>query len=122
MLIHTLAIIQDKYPDFRHNNLSPLTIYAVENSKMENSYKYDSMIFKVPNIEIDIKISNFEYSYLNSKYFSRKAKKVDLFGKNNKYFDLNMFLSKIDRTKLSKEDMDFVNESSTIKVRFYKKK
>ena len=121
MLIHTLAIIQDKYPDFRHNNLSPLTIYTVENSKMENSYKYSSMLFKIPDKKIDIKISNFEYSYLNSKYFSRKAKKIDLFGKNNKYFDLYMFLSKIDRTKLSKQDMDFVNEIAPKKSDFMKK-
>ena len=78
-VIHTLAVIQNKYPNFCHNelNLDNFFLYLKAENGLNNNYIFKDKKFVVP-CNFDIKICNFEKASLNSK--------------KNKYFDLHYFL------------------------------
>ena len=81
-IIHTLAVIQNKYPNFCHNelNLDNVFLYLKAKEGLHNNYIFRDKKFVVP-CNFDIKICNFEKASLNSK--------------NNKYFDLHYFLGNV---------------------------
>lgn len=108
-ILHTLAIIQDKYPNFRHNNLNLKSIFINSIESKDVTYKLNNLIYKLNGVDLDIKIGNFEKSYLNKRIYSRSSKKIPLFEKKNRYFDIHYFLKSIDKNKLRSEDLDFVN-------------
>ena len=63
-IIHTLAVIQNRYPTFRHNNLNIKYIdgYVKNINAVLNKYDLDGTTFNVPNIGFIYKMSNLEYS------------------------------------------------------------
>jgi hypothetical protein len=66
-IIHTLAIIKNKYPDFNHNNLNLENIFVYINDKNNgkiNKYIYNDVIYNVPYDNFEIKITNFENSII----------------------------------------------------------
>jgi len=64
-IIHTLSVIQNHYPNFRHNNLTLDNIYLYIRDIEQIKYKFKSLTFLLPN-EFEIKIGNFEYAQLDS--------------------------------------------------------
>lgn len=81
-LIHTLAVIQEDYKNFRHLDLSPSNIYMYELDNPENiSYVFNGKMFRIPT-DFSIKIGGFDDSVL--KYDTR-----------NRYYDLHYFLNKL---------------------------
>jgi hypothetical protein len=56
-VLHTLAIIQNKYPTFRHNNLDIKNIYCYLKEKNSNQYEYEleGNKYIIPKIIIIIK-------------------------------------------------------------------
>ena len=81
-VIHTLAIIQNKYPNFRHNDLSVDNIFIYKKVKegLINNYIFKGKKYYVPS-NFDIKIGNFESASLNDK--------------KNKYYDIFYFLKSL---------------------------
>ena len=67
-VVHTLAIIRQKYPDFNHNllNTESIFVYIIENNTHESKYQYDNQEFTVPNNGINIKIGNFKLAEIKS--------------------------------------------------------
>ncbi len=68
-VIHTLGVINEKYPTFSHNNLKFKNVMIYKKSKNESSnskYKFKNLKFKIPNNNFDIKISNFNKSDIES--------------------------------------------------------
>ena len=91
-VLHTLAVIQSKYPKFRHNNLDIKNIYCYLKEKNSNTYEYelDGYKYIIPNIGLELKITNFDESIiageLDNESLIDTLKNVD-----NKY-DVNKFL------------------------------
>jgi hypothetical protein len=68
-VLYTLAVIQDRYPTFKHNNLDLKNIYCYLKEKTDSYYEYiiDDIKFNIPNIGLDIKITNFDDSIIVNK-------------------------------------------------------
>ena len=95
-MIHTLAVIQDEYPKFSHNQLSPsnIFVYLRKDTKSVREYSFNGKKYYVPNPGLDIKITNFGQAELESK--------------NNKYYDLHYFLN----TLLYKSKIDNIDDET----------
>ena len=79
-VIHTLAIINQEFNNFRHNNLILKNIVIYLKKTNDVSFKYTGFkndFFYLPNIGYDIKITNFENSsipnYYNSDYINENS-------------------------------------------------
>lgn len=121
-LIHTLAIIQKDYPNFRHNSLSPSNVMIYLRNELNNKdsvkYSYEKKKFYLKNYNLDIKLTNFVNSNLDNK---NNNSKIPFMGKSNRYFDLHYFLNtllyKFNLKNIDKESVDFINRILPKKVR-----
>ena len=82
-LIHTLAVIQNEYSGFKHNNLllKNIIIYQKKESSIITKYdgfRNDNINFYLPNDGFDIKLSNFEHATIPKHYNDVKTTKDDL--------------------------------------------
>jgi hypothetical protein len=108
-IIHTLAVIQKEFPDFRHNQLIPknVMLYLKKNSKSYTEYEgFKDDKFYLPNEGFDIKITNFENSIIPKHYglFNAKDNNIKFSDKLNPYYDLFTFLNDLleGMTKMSR--------------------
>jgi hypothetical protein len=83
-IISTIAVIQSKYPSFRHNNLKCNNIFIekILNGTPYYYYTIGKKKYYVPSIKYYCQIGNFDFAYLEGN-------------KQNRYFDLHYFLSNI---------------------------
>jgi hypothetical protein len=68
-IIHTLYVIIEKYPHFCHNNLNLNNILVYKKNIYDTNieYKYDKTVKIIDNTNLEIKITNFENSIINSE-------------------------------------------------------
>lgn len=99
-IIYILAFIQNSYPTFRHNDLKPNNVLIKNNfsKKKYIIYKLDNYEFKVPNIGIELKICDFDFSTIdgvieNVKMKSKYVKKAKISSQQNRYYDLHFFFN-----------------------------
>ena len=97
-VIHTLATIQKEFPGFRHNNLklSNIMIYMRKDSNIPVEYNgFRNDHFYLSNFEVDIKITNFEYSVIPKYYglINQKNNMIEFADMDNSYYDLYTFLN-----------------------------
>ena len=133
-VIFILSTIQYYYPTFRHNDLKPNNILIKNNFSKEKYiiYKLDKYTFKVPNIGIDLKISDFDFSCIdgevdNIKINSKYVKKAKISKTSNKYYDLHFFFNflinpsicpdLLDQNYSSNEIIQFINNILPKKLR-----
>ena len=116
-VIHTLAVLQKEFNGFKHNNLilKNIFIYLKNNEEIYSEYDgFKKDIFYLPNIGIDIKISNFEKAII-PKYYE-----ID---KNipNQYYDLYTFMKELlEFNTLNKCDsttIDFFDKYLPLEIR-----
>ena len=127
-IISTLAIIQSKYPGFRHNDFKPNNI-LIDNifiTDYNKKYKYiiNNINYTIPYIGYQIKIWDFDFTcidklIINSKVETKWANKINITSKQNRYYDIHyffnillktIFLPDINNTNyLHNEVIDFVN-------------
>ena len=113
-VIHTLAVIQNEYKYFRHNNLSPdnILVYLKKSTSEYDNYKFNGTSYYVPKNKFIIKIGNFNYSSIPEYYGN--SSKIPFGNKNNKYFDLHFFLNnlldEIDVSGCDKDTTEFINK------------
>lgn len=99
-ILFTLALVQQKYPAFRHNDLKANNILVQKmeiNKEQENCrYRYNigNTKFIIPNIGIQIKIWDFDFACIdgvidNNKVNSDWTKKINISKKENKYYDMH---------------------------------
>jgi hypothetical protein len=97
-VIHTLAIIQDEFEGFRHNNLKLNNIFVYLKKKSESYIEYDGFKkdkFYLPNEGFDIKITNFENAVI-PKYYGMSNydnPSIKFANQSNQYYDLFTFLN-----------------------------
>ena len=78
--------IQDKYQNFRHNNLVLKNIMIQFNNKSNNIYNTKFINFELENDNFELKIYNFHNSILNNNIYYKNIdnnKKI-----KNRYYDI----------------------------------
>jgi len=100
-VIHTLAVLQNEYNGFRHNNmtLKNIVVYLKKSSDTYTEYqsfdKNTEKKYYLPNYGFDIKITNFEHAIIPKYYgqFNTKNKSIKFPDQPNGYYDLFVFLN-----------------------------
>ena len=92
-LIHTLALLQNEYPNFRHNKLdcNNIFVYTKKVTKVYDKYLFNNKEYYLPKNKLNIKIGNFNHSKIPGYYDN--SSKIPFNNKNNNYFDLHYFLN-----------------------------
>ena len=110
-VLHTLAIIQERYPTFRHNNLDLKNIYCYLKEKNSSTYEYklDGNTFIIPNIGLEIKITNFEEANILNEIDNESI--IDSLKTNDNTYDIKIFLESLNKVnKLSNEIKIFIKD------------
>jgi serine/threonine protein kinase len=99
-IISTLAVIQSKYPTFRHNDMKAnnILVHKIDNQAEKFSYKIVSAKYKVPNIGYQIKLWDFDFACIpgiidNIKVESKWTVEINVTPEQNKYYDLHYFFN-----------------------------
>ena len=94
-VLHTLAIIQERYPLFKHNNLDLKNIYCYLKEKNNNTYDYvlDGNKYIIPNIGIEIKLTNFDDSIIVGELDNESI--IDSLKKEDNTYDIKIFLDSL---------------------------
>jgi serine/threonine protein kinase len=102
--LSVLAIIQAKYPSFRHNDLKAnnLLINLIDMSKKKYKYVINGQIYIVPNIGFQIKLWDFDFACIpkivnNSKVESEWTNKINITPQQNRYYDIHYFFNTLTR-------------------------
>jgi serine/threonine protein kinase len=102
--LSVLAIIQAKYPSFRHNDLkgNNLLINLIDMSKKKYKYIINGQIYIVPNIGFQIKLWDFDFACIpkivnNSKVDSEWTNKINITSQQNRYYDIHYFFNTLTR-------------------------
>ncbi len=97
-IISTLAIIQSKYPSFRHNDLKPnnILVSKLENCRFKTLYKVDGDEYILPQIGYTIYLWDFDFACIpdvveNSKVRQEWTQKINIVPKKNQYYDMHYF-------------------------------
>jgi hypothetical protein len=101
-LLSVLAIIQNKYPSFRHNDLKAnnLLVHKIPTSKTNNKFKYkiNGQIYIVPSIGFQLKLWDFDFACIpgivdNSKVDAEWTSKINIDPVQNRYYDVHYFFN-----------------------------
>jgi serine/threonine protein kinase len=101
-LLSVLAVIQKKYPGFRHNDLKAnnVLIQKIDMRNKNNKFKYkiNDKDYIVPNIGIQIKIWDFDFACIpgiveNAKVNTSWCKKINIVPERNRYYDVHYFFN-----------------------------
>ena len=98
--LSVLAIIQSKYPGFRHNDLKANNLLVHEIPIIPNFDKYKYIIngqgYVVPNIGFQLKLWDFDFATIpgiidNSKVEAEWTDKINIKPVKNRYYDVHYF-------------------------------
>lgn len=103
-ILFTLARIHQVYPSFRHNDMKAnnilvqLTDIKKNRPECRYCYKIDDIEFYIPNINMQVKIWDFDFACIdgvieNNKVNSDWTKKINITKKENKYYDMHYFFN-----------------------------
>jgi len=100
-ILSVLAIIQSKYPKFRHNDFKANNILISKVPKKANSmsiYTVNKMKYTVPNIGYQIKLWDFDFACIpgvvdNTKVNLDWTDKINVKPVKNRYYDLHYFFN-----------------------------
>ena len=100
--LSVLAIIQSKYPGFRHNDLKANNLLVNEIPIIPNFDKYKYIIngqgYIVPNIGFQLKLWDFDFAAIpgiidNSKVEAEWTDKINIKPVQNRYYDVHYFFN-----------------------------
>ncbi|AZL89362.1 serine/threonine-protein kinase [Megavirus baoshan] len=103
-ILFTLALVHDKYPAFRHNDMKANNILVqitdIKRYKPNHCYRYNlgSTVFIIPNIDLQVKIWDFDFSCIknlveNNKVNSDWTNKMNITNNPNRYYDMHYFFN-----------------------------
>ena len=100
-VLSVLAVIQSKYPSFRHNDLKANNILVHKTAKKNDAFTYTitNCNYRVPNIGYQIKLWDFDFACIpeiidNKKVQSTWAKKyINVMPVQNRYYDVHYFFN-----------------------------
>ena len=127
-ILSVLAVIQAKYPGFRHNDLKAnnILIQNIESRNKNNKFKYkiNGKVYILPNIGIQIKIWDYDFACIagiveNTKVNAEWTDRINVNSNKNRYYDIHYFLNTFTKKgffpefwevpEISKQIKDFVN-------------
>jgi len=101
-IISVLAIIQTKYPSFRHNDFKAnnILLQKIDAREINNKFRYkiNGCDYIVPNIGLQIKIWDFDFACIpgivdNIKVMLDWTKKINITPEKNRYYDMHYFFN-----------------------------
>lgn len=99
-LISVLAVIQSKYPSFRHNDLKAnnVLLHKVVRKKNSYSYKVCGQKYKIPSVGFQIKIWDFDFACVpgivdNTKVSAEWTSRINVNPVQNRYYDMHYFFN-----------------------------
>ena len=103
-ILFTLARVHQDYPSFRHNDMKANNILVQITDIKKNQpksyycYKIDNTEFYIPDINLQIKIWDFDFACIdgiisNNKVNSDWTNKINITKKENKYYDMHYFFN-----------------------------
>jgi hypothetical protein len=125
-ILSVLAVIQSKYPAFRHNDLKANNILVHKITKQDENFTYRiaRKKYKVKNIGYQIKLWDFDFACIpgivdNKKVCLEWTKAINVTPKQNKYYDVHYFFNTLIKrgfvsgimtsNKVPQEVKDFIN-------------
>ena len=105
-ILSVLAVIQKKYPAFRHNDLKPNNILVqvseLNNKNLKFRYVINGCEYYVPNIGVQIKLWDFDFACIpgiieNSKVDAEWTDKINIKPEQNRYYDVHYFFNTFTR-------------------------
>jgi|UniRef100_A0A6C0HXG2 hypothetical protein len=101
-LLSVLAIIQNKYPGFRHNDMKAnnILVHKIDTAKTHYKFKYkiNGQVYIVPNIGIQIQLWDFDFACIpgiveNSKVEADWTDRINIKPEQNRYYDIHYFFN-----------------------------
>jgi hypothetical protein len=99
-IISVLAVIQSKYPSFRHNDLKAnnLLVHKITKQSERFTYRVVRCVYKVPNVGYHLKMWDFDFACIpgvvdNRKVESEWTRDINVTPKQNRYYDLHYFFN-----------------------------
>jgi serine/threonine protein kinase len=101
-ILSVLAIIQTKYPTFRHNDLKAnnILIQKIQQKSKFNTYKYtiNNNEYFVPNTGVRCKLWDFDFACIpglveNAKVDAEWTNKINIKAKGHMYYDVHYFFN-----------------------------
>jgi len=101
-LLSVLAVIQTKYPSFRHNDLKANNILVneitIDTSNQKYKYIINGKTYIIPNIGFQLKLWDFDFACIpglidNSKVESDWTDKINIKPIKNRYYDIHYFIN-----------------------------
>ena len=101
-LISTLAVIQSKFPTFRHNDLKANNILITKIFKNVDTFKYKVMghSYRIPNIGYQLKIWDFDFACIPGIVDNKKvmisnkwSRSINVGPTQNRYYDIHYFFN-----------------------------
>lgn len=101
-ILSVLAIIQAKYPGFRHNDMKANNILIhnidINDTNKKYLYRINNQTYVVSNIGIQIKLWDFDFSCIpnviyNSKVEAEWTSKINIKPEQNRYYDIHYFFN-----------------------------
>jgi hypothetical protein len=105
-ILSVLAIIHNKYPGFRHNDMKAnnILVNKIPICETNNKFKYkiNGQIYIVPNIGIQIKLWDFDFACIpgivdNSKVDAEWTDRINIKPEQNRYYDVHYFFNTLTR-------------------------
>lgn len=101
-IVAMLACIQQKFPNFKHNDLKANNVLVKTDSSGHRSYKYTiyGKSYMIPNVGLCVKFWDFDFSCIQSVIDNRKldqpwAARMNITPKKNLYYDLHFFFNSL---------------------------
>lgn len=99
-IISTLAVIQSKFEDFRHNDLKAnnILIHKISRSKPRFTYTVLRKKYVIPNLGYSIKLWDFDFACIpdvikNVKVELPWTKPINVSPKRHQYYDIHYFFN-----------------------------
>lgn len=99
-IISVLAVIQAKFPSFRHNDLKAnnVLVHKISRQPAIHKYRIGKNIYKVPNIGYQIKLWDFDFACIpgvvdNIKVESKWTQAINVTPVQNRYYDVHYFFN-----------------------------
>lgn len=100
-ILFTLALVHQKYPTFRHNDMKANNILVqLSNIQSQKRYRYniENTKFIIPDIGMQIKIWDFDFACIdgyieNNKVNSDWTRKMNITKRMNRYYDMHYFFN-----------------------------
>lgn len=125
-VISVLAVIQSKFPSFRHNDLKAnnILVHKVSQRGTLFSYTVNRKKYIVPSIGYQIKLWDFDFACIpgivdNSKVSAKWTDEINVKPEKNRYYDMHYFFNTLIKRGffpqfmtedcVPKEAKDFVN-------------